>query len=216
MALIKTSGGRDGALLWGMKLICHPISPYARKAMILARRHGIELEETYPEKDGAKGYKAGDNPLGKIPALEWQPQQYLFDSPVICEYLDSLAAAPLLPKDSHSHYLQKWQHALGDGLSDAVYNYRVETMRPESLQWEEMIKRHETAIIAAVQTLEHISQWLGGPWSFGNLSIICALDYASYRAGHLDWQGRAPKLAAWHTKFTNDAAYIATYGYAAA
>ena len=73
-----------------MKLFCHPVSPFARKAMILARLHGIDLEELKPEKDGANGYKAGDNPLGKIPALEWQPGQFLFDSPVICEYLDSL------------------------------------------------------------------------------------------------------------------------------
>ncbi len=181
--------------------------------MILARLHGIEIEEIQPEKNGAKGYMAGDNPLGKIPALEWQPQQYLFDSPVICEYLDSLAAVPILPKDGHVRFLQKWQHALGDGLSDAVYNYRMETARPKALHWDEIIERHETAIISAVETLEHICQWLGERWTFGNLSIICALDYTRYRAGHLDWQGRAPKLAAWHANFTGDAAYIATYGY---
>jgi len=64
-----------------MKLICSPISPYARKVMI---------------------YIAGDNPLGKIPALEWQPGQFLFDSPVICEYLDSLRDTPLLPAEGHA------------------------------------------------------------------------------------------------------------------
>ena len=84
-----------------MKLICHPISPYARKVMILARLSGIELEEQYPEKDGANGYTAGDNPLGKIPALEWQPGQFLFDSPVICEYLNSLRETSLLPETGH-------------------------------------------------------------------------------------------------------------------
>ena len=196
-----------------MKLICHPISPYARKAMILARLHNIYTEEIQPEKDGTKGYKAGDNPLGKIPALEWQPQQYLFDSPVICEYLDSLGQTPILSADPHLHYLQKWQHALGDGLSDAVYNLRYETVRPEALHWDEMIARHEAAIIASIDTLERISEWLGEPWTYGNLAIICALDYASYRAGHLDWQSRAPKLAQWHAGFSDDAFYRATYAY---
>ena len=193
--------------------MCHPISPYARKAMILCRLHGIEVEEIQPEKDGAKGYKAGDNPLGKIPALEWQPGQFLFDSPVICDYLDSLGEVPILAADKHQHYLQKWQHALGDGLSDAVYNYRYEIVRPEALHWKEMIERHETAILSAVETLEQISDWLGGPWTYGNLAIICALDYASYRAGHLNWQERAPKLAAWHANFNDDAAYQDTYGF---
>jgi len=193
--------------------MCHPISPYARKAMILARLHGIEVEEVQPEKDGAKGYKAGDNPLGKIPALECQPGQFLFDSPVICDYLDSLGEVPILAADKHQHYLQKWQHALGDGLSDAVYNYRYEVVRPEALHWKEMIERHETAILSAVETLEQISDWLGGPWTYGNLAIVCALDYASYRAGHLNWQERAPKLAAWHANFNDDAAYQDTYGF---
>jgi glutathione S-transferase len=196
-----------------MKLICHPISPYARKAMILARLHGIDVEEILPDKDGANGYKAGDNPLGKIPALEWQPGQYLFDSPVICEYLDSLGENKVLPSDGHLHFLNKWQHALGDGLADAVYNYRYEIVRPKDLHWQEMITRHETAILNSVQTLERICEWLGGPWSYGNLAIITALDYASFRASHLKWQGKAPKLAQWHTTFTDDPHYRATYGY---
>ena len=200
-----------------MKLICHPISPYARKAMIIARVKGVELEEVPPEKDGANGYVAGDNPLGKIPALEWSPGSYLFDSPVICEYLDrqigNQNSDPILPADPHQNMLNRWQHALGDGLADAVYNYRYETVRPEALHWDDMIQRHETAIIRSVETLEMICEWLGGPWSYGNLAIICALDYASYRAAHLDWQGRAPKLKAWHDGFTGDPHYKATYGY---
>ena len=198
-----------------MKLICHPISPYARKAMILAHLHGIDVDMVLPEKNGAHGYRAGDNPLGKIPALEWKPQQYLFDSPVICEYLDSLSDTPILPTDPHQHMLSKWQHALGDGLADAVYNYRYEIVRPKELYWDEMILRHESAVKDVIATLDKICDWLGGPWSYGNLAIITALDYASYRAGHIDWRAISPKLAAWHSNFTDDAAYIATYDYPA-
>lgn len=196
-----------------MKLICHPISPYARKAMILARLHGIEVEEIQAEKDGTNGYAAGDNPLGKIPALEWLPEQYLFDSPVICEYLDSLGANKILPLEGHSRYLNLWQHALGDGLADAVYNYRYEIVRPPDLHWDTLIKRHETAITRSIETLEKICEWLGGPWTYGNLAIVTALDYTSYRAGHLKWPLRAPKLAAWHGSFKNDPHYKATYDY---
>ena len=198
-----------------MKLYMHPISPFARKAMILARLHGIDVEEMLPEKKGANGYGAGDNPLGKIPALEWQPGQYLFDSPVICEYLDGLGSDPILPTDPHRHMLSKWQHALGDGLSEAVYNYRYETVRPKELHWDEMITRHETAIRNVIQTLDQICDWLGDPWTYGNLAIITALDYASFRADHIDWRVLSPKLATWHAKFTDDAAYKATYDYPA-
>jgi len=181
--------------------------------MILARLSGIDLEEIQPEKDGANGYVAGDNPLGKIPALEWQPGQYLFDSPVICEYLDSLRKVSLLPKDGHVRYLQLWQHALGDGLSDAVYNYRMETVRPPDLHWDEMIARHDQAIINSVTTLENISPWLGEDWTFGNIAIICALDYAGYRAAHFDWRQAAPGLSKWHFSFVQTEIWKTTNAY---
>jgi len=196
-----------------MKLICHPISPYARKVMILARLSAISLEEVQPEKDGANGYIAGDNPLGKIPALEWQPGQFLFDSPVICEYLNSLREAPLLPESGHARFIQLWQHALGDGLSDAVYNYRMETVRPPDLHWDEMIARHDHAIQNAVATLEKISPWLGEDWSFGNIAVVCGLDYAAYRAPHFKWKLAAPNLAAWHMKKSETQVWRDTYAY---
>lgn len=196
-----------------MKLICHPISPYARKVMILARLSGIELDEVYPAKDGVNGYVAGDSPLGKIPALEWQPGQFLFDSPVICEYLDSMRGEPLLPAAGHERFIQLWQHALGDGLSDAVYNYRVETVRPPHLHWDEMIDRHNQSIRNAVATLEKISPWLGENWTYGNISVVCGLDYASYRAAHFDWKSAAPKLADWHSKKSETEVWRATNAY---
>jgi len=196
-----------------MKLYCHPISPYARKAMIIARLKDIPLEEIPAKADGVNGYTDGNNPLGKIPALEWQPQQFLFDSPVVCEYLDDLTGEPILPREGHARFIQLWQHALGDGLADAVYNYRYETVRPKALHWDKMIDRHNAAMSAAIDTLETISDWLGEPWTFGNLAIICALDYASYRAPHIDWTTRAPKLRAWHANFKMDPCYQDTYAY---
>lgn len=180
---------------------------------MLARLSGIELEEVAPEKDGANGYVAGDSPLGKIPALEWQPGQFLFDSPVIFQYIDELREAPLLPEPTHPRFIQLWQHALGDGLSDAVYNYRVETARPKALHWGEMIERHNQAIRNALATLETISPWLGTQWAYGNLAIICAMDYASYRAPHINWSEDCPKLAEWHKSLSDDKVWRETYGY---
>jgi len=96
--------------------------PVRRRAMILARLHGIEVEEIQAEKDGTNGYAAGDNPLGKI----------------------------------------------------------YEIVRPPDLHWDTLIKRHETAITRSIETLEKICEWLGGPWTYGNLAIVTALDYTSY------------------------------------
>lgn len=196
-----------------MKLHCHPVSPYARKAMILCRLKGIEVEEIRPDGvNGAKGYAGSDNPLGKIPALDVRPGVILFDSPVICEYLDSLKE-PLLPATGDERWHQLHLHAWGDGLADAVYNYRYETVRPDELHWEQMIERHNMAMTTTIDALEADVDTLGGPWSFGNLAIICALGYMSFRAGHIDWQARAPKLARWYDVFTREPAWQETYAY---
>lgn len=192
-----------------------PISPYVRKVMILARLHGIELDILAPSQpSGTSGYTGGDNPLGKIPALEWSPGQWLFDSPVICEWLDAQGERPLLPGDRRGRTVQQRQHALGDGIADATYNYRYETIRPEALHWADMIARHEAALVQAVASLEAEVATLGEDWTFGNLAIVCGLDYMQYRAAHLDWRERAPALARWHEGFAGRAEWRETFAYA--
>lgn len=197
-----------------MKLYHSPLSPYARKCRILARLHALNLEEVQSSGDGAKGYTGGVNPLGKVPALE-TPKGLLVDSPVICEYLDSLAAKPLLPPVGQERFEQLNLHAIGDGLSDAVYNYRYETVREDSLHWEQMIARHDYAIRYTITHIAGRVDELGRGWQFGNLSIICALDYADFRAGHYDWRAEHADLARWHKDFTKDKAWRETYAYPA-
>lgn len=196
-----------------MKLYCHPLSPYARKAMILSRLKGLDVDEFTAKADGPRGYTDGINPLGKIPALSLTDgSPALFDSGVICEYLDSLSKS-LLPNHGSKRWAQLRLHALGDGLSDAVYNYRYETVRPDSLHWKTQIDRHICAMEMAVDALSAEIDALGTPWEFGNLSIVCALDYLAFRAPVIKWKTRAPDLALWHQQFVEFPAYKSTFGY---
>jgi len=199
-----------------MKLYTHPRSPFARKVMIFARIHKITLnEEVVGDPDPKHGYTNGDNPLGKVPALEWQPGQFLFDSPVICEHLDNLSETPLLPKDADARFVQKWHHALGDGLSEANMHLMFERLRPQDKHWEQMIVRHERAIEKAVMHLEAMVDDLGEGWTFGNIGMVTALDFLSFRATTFKWRAAAPKLAAWHKGFMDKPAYQDTFGYGA-
>lgn len=76
-----------------------------------------------------------------------------------------------------------------------------------------MIARHDQAIRKAIGTLDKISDWLGSDWTYGNLAIVCGLDYASYRAPQFDWRKAHPKLAAWHAALTDDPVWRDTYAY---
>lgn len=199
-----------------MKLHCHTLSPFARKAMILNRLKGLNVQEIMATPDGARGYTNGVNPLGKIPVLELNNGlPALFDSGVICEYLDSLKA-PLLPASGPERWTQLRLHALGDGLSDAVYNYRYETVRPNELHWTKIIERHTKALEMGVEALSAEIGTLGTPWTFGNLSVVCALDYMSFRAPHIDWRKRSPDLEIWHNQFVDFPVYRETFGYSEA
>jgi glutathione S-transferase len=60
------------------------------------------------------------NPLSKIPCLRTDDGLALFDSPVICEYLDSLGdALPRFPEHGPTRRRALKMHAMGDGILDA-------------------------------------------------------------------------------------------------
>ncbi len=171
------------------------------------------MEVVVAGKDGANGYAAGPNPLGKVPCLERNyPDVPLFDSPLICEYLDSLKD-PWLPKDGEGLWKAYRMHRIGDGLAEAVYNRRYEVVRDESLHWPEIIERHDTAIRNVVTYLDDIIEYVPKKWSFGSVAVVCALDYTDFRAEHIGWRELAPKLADWHAGFTELREYTETNAY---
>ena len=81
-----------------MQLHHNIASPYVRKVMAVAIETGLEdrlepvgrmMTPVKPDADLVE-----DNPLGKIPCLVTDDGAVLYDSPVICEYLDSLHDGP--------------------------------------------------------------------------------------------------------------------------
>ncbi|HHI89244.1 MAG TPA: glutathione S-transferase [Hellea balneolensis] len=180
-----------------MKLIISKTSPYSRKCRILVREKNLDVAEieTRPFEDEAFLHEA--NPLGKVPALVREEGPTLYDSPVICEYLDSLDT----PWRTGDIWRQKTLHALGDGMIDAVLTFRLERIRPPELWWDFVAMRQENAIGRAVFHLESIVDDLGAPWSYGNLAIACALGYMDFRAPDVEWRTHAPKLAKWFEAF---------------
>ena len=106
-----------------MKLYGSPISPFSRKAMVIARELDLKLE-ILPRPDNAAEFRR-INPLGKIPALVLDDGSALFDSPVICEYLNELGGGKFFPGNSlWRNNSGKWKaltlQALGDGLGGPI------------------------------------------------------------------------------------------------
>jgi glutathione S-transferase len=182
-----------------MKLLFNPASPFSRKVRIALLEKdligGIEMElvQPWPEPTAITPF----NPLGKIPVLILDGGAPLYDSPVICEYVDSLAVAPsLLPPSGPLRWRILRQQALADGCLDAAVNIVYERRRPEAERSVMMTERFTSAIR---RSLEHLAGDLSntaGLFDLGQISLACAIGYLNFRLPDLDFVTDT-RLQAW-------------------
>jgi glutathione S-transferase len=136
-----------------------------------------------------------DNPLGKLPTLVLDDGRALFDSAVICEYLDSLhAGAPLFPKSGEARWQALRWHALGDGLLDVLVLWRNERERDAPQQLPDLMAAFELKTRATLAQLDAETPALEeSAFGIGHIAIVCALGYLGFRFPELDWGHRAPR-----------------------
>ncbi|CCG40705.1 glutathione S-transferase N-terminal domain-containing protein [Magnetospirillum molischianum] len=197
-----------------MKLRTSATSPYARKVWIVAHEAGlVDRIEAVPTNvwDPATDV-VRDNPLGKVPALIADGGEAIYDSPVICEYLDSLHdGQKLVPATGGARWTQKRLEALADGILDALLAKRVETtMRPEEKRWPDWIARQEAAADRGLAQLEdEVSAW-GDTFQIGQIAVVAALGYLDFRFPETSWRSRYPALAAWYVALSRRPSVAAT------
>ena len=195
-----------------MKLYFSHASPYARKVRMTAIEVGL-LDQTTLEVTDAWSAIAGlpdDNPLCKVPTLVLDDGTALYDSPVICEYLDHLGRGHLFPPAGPARWLALRLQALGDGLCDAAVARRLEVMRPEGQRSAAWIARQTTAMTRVCTTLEDWTETLSGPVTIGTLAVATALGYLDLRFAEDNWRAGRPKLAAWFEAFSARPSFQAT------
>ena len=199
-----------------MKLYFSPFSPYVRKCLVVGHELGLDARITllpsaaHPiQRDQAI---IANNPLGKVPTLLTDDGQALYDSRVICEYLDDLAGGTLFPKTGAARWQALTLHALADGMLDAALLARYEDVaRPEAIRWKEWRAGQLDKVETSLVHLEGNLQTLMGRVDIGSLSMACALWYLDVRFAELRWRGRYPKLADWYLAFSQRASTQMTW-----
>jgi glutathione S-transferase len=199
----------------GLKLYHSAASPYVRKVMIvLNETRQLALVELVPA--GGSPLDPGTiplslNPLGKIPLLERDNGPALYDSRVICRYLDDLGKGGLYPRGD-SLWDALTLEATGDGIADAallmVYEGRT---RPEDKRHAPWVEGQWSKIARALDILE--SRWIAhlhGPFDIGQISVLAALGYLDLRHGDREWRTGRPSLAAWEGKLAGRPSVKAT------
>ena len=189
-----------------MKLYFSPTSPYARKVRAVAIETGldskIDLVTATVSPVAPNDEVSRHNPVGKIPALV-DGKTSLFDSVVICEYLDSKhRRTKMFPKSGAARWSALRLHAMADGLLDAALLARYESfLRPEQFRWKDWHQGQLSKIKGALAAMEKEAPKLGSRANIGTVAIACALGYLDFRFPDLGWRNGHPKLAAWQAKF---------------
>jgi len=188
-----------------MKILFSPNSPYVRKCLVAAHELGlvdrVQLLPSNAHPVQRDQQIIPHNPLGKVPTFFADDGRVLYDSRVICEYLNDLAHGSLFPAGP-----QRWEaltlQSLGDGILDAALLARYEDVaRPEPLRWPEwragQLDKAETSLAhlgARVQSLQ-------GRVDIGTIAVGCALWYLDLRFADFAWRERHAAVADWYAAY---------------
>ena len=182
-----------------MKLHYSATSPYVRKVMVCALIRGIAglLDKQTANPHQSPAELLADNPLSKVPALVTKDGTAIYDSPVICEYLDTIgSAAPLFPPTGSAPRLKAMiRQAAADGILDAAVGRRLHMAHPQDDGRKAFDARQKVAVERTLAALEKDPP--RGLGDIGAISIACALGYLDFRFSHEPWRDACPKLAAW-------------------
>jgi glutathione S-transferase len=186
-----------------MRAHVNPASPFARKVRIVLRERSllgqVEEIETAVSPVAPNADLARANPLVKIPALILDDGTALFDSRVICEYLDTLGNVPrLFPATGIERWNALRSQSLCDGVLDAAVLTRYEmAVRPEALRWKDWIAGQRKKIDGGVDALEREQSSWGRTFGIGQIGAACVLGYLDFRFPDIDWRSAHPRLKAW-------------------
>ena len=187
-----------------MQLFCQNHSPYARKVLVCAHEIGLfpRLEivhhETSPTRRNEDVYRL--NPLGKVPILICEDGTALFDSVVICDYLDSLHGSnPLIPAQGPARWQALRLQSLAQGICDAGIQLRWEIeRRPEVHRYVPLAEALAEKLSEAYTFIDR-NVALESDVTIGQIALATALDWVVFR--DLPGFNEHSRLAAWYRGF---------------
>lgn len=198
-----------------MRLYDSPTSPFVRKVKVVLHETGllpgVELEPASGTPVAPGTMPVSRNPLGKIPVLEREDGPALYDSRVICRYLDDLWQAGLYPATPALWDVLTLE-ATGDGISEAavlmIYEARL---REEGHRSEAWVEGQWAKIARTLDALEgrwmaHLSRRIDA----GQIAVACALGYLDLRHGSRGWRFGRPALDDWFSRFAERPSMQAT------
>jgi glutathione S-transferase len=188
------------------RLHSSPTSPFARMVAVTLRETGLADQVAVVAASGTPldpgSMPLTLNPLGKVPTLERADGPALYDSRVICRYLDDLGGGGLYPAAPRL-WATLTLEATGHGVAEAALAMTYEArLRPENARSEAWVEGQWSKVARALDALE--ARWmshLAGPIDAGQIAIGCGLGYLDFRHDARGWRTGRPALAGWAERF---------------
>jgi glutathione S-transferase len=184
-----------------MKLVGSKTSPYVRKARVILAERSLPFEFVEESAWTANTTVPRYNPLNKVPALVMDDGESIYDSRVICEYLDAISGGGLLPAEAAQRAHVRRFEALGDGIADAGITTFLERKREAPRQDPAWISRQLDKVNASFAALEaalargaHVG---GEKINMADIACACALFWCEFRMPELGVRAKHPKIQAW-------------------
>lgn len=199
-----------------MKLYYTPTSPFVRKVLVTAREVGLaDLIETVllrPSPTQVDATLSRENPLNKIPALVLDEGGSLYDSPVICEYLDALAGGGrLLPPAGVARWDVLRTQALADGVLDAsILVFYERANRPKELHWAPWLDGQTQKALQGLDALDALAPRFSDAPDLGQIAAACAVGWLEFRSPFGDIRAGRERLFAWYERFAARPSMVAT------
>ncbi|MFZ6848785.1 glutathione S-transferase N-terminal domain-containing protein [Undibacterium sp. RuRC25W] len=196
-----------------MKLIGSTSSPYVRKVRIVLAEKKLEYTFVLENVWASETTIQESNPLGKVPCLLMEDGGAMFDSRVIVEYLDTLTpVGKLIPAVGRERAEVKCWEALADGVLDAGVLVRLEkTLRAPEQQSSEWIERQMAKVHAGLKAmslgLAETAFCSGNHMTLADISVVCALDWLSFRFPEITWRTEYPNLSKLADKLSERASF---------
>lgn len=190
-----------------MKLYFSPSSPFVRKCLVAAHELGIadriELLACAAHPINRDRNIVARNPLGQVPTLLRTDGTALYDSGVICEYLNAQVGGTLIPSGD-AYWLCRTEHALADGMLNATLLARYESaLRPEALRWSAWLDGQMDKIRCGLAALDERCSGAGfdSRVDIPVIAFACALGYLDFRFPEFDWRHEHAAAADWYARF---------------
>ena len=178
-------------------------SPFARKVRMAAIETGQPdlIQWRMLSRTERAEQVPAINPLGKVPVVVLDSGEALYDSPVICAYMDSRHdGAKLIPAEDNERWRVLGLEALGDGLAEAVIAVALEQAKPEADRSQTVIGRQGGKVASALASLDGQAASFREPVSMGEIAVACALGYMELRNISPSWRDDHPALGGWYRR----------------